>query len=130
MNMTQANEALANYQHYALTQYTLDLHDIAEHGAYGINEVRTMRDVIALIRVIKQEVRRLGEILISHGGDPGMSAIRVKHESLDCPPMPKRGALACDCLFGRMGVQFSVYDSDNDPEHGVEAVVRKHWDRV
>ena len=41
MNMTQANEALANYQHYALTQYTLNLHDIAEHGAYGINEVRT-----------------------------------------------------------------------------------------
>ena len=34
MNMTQANEALANYQHYALTQYTLNLHDIAEHGAY------------------------------------------------------------------------------------------------
>jgi hypothetical protein len=27
-------------------------------------------------------------------------------------------------------MQFSVYDSDNDPEHGVEAVVRKHWDRV
>jgi len=123
MNLTQANEALANYQHYALTQYSLDLHDIAEHGAYGINEVRTMRDVIALIRVIKQEARRLGEVLISCGGDPGMSAIHVKHESLDCPH-------TCACSFHRMGVQFSVYDSDNDPEHGVEAVVRKHWDRV
>ena len=82
-----------------------------------------MRDVIALIRVIKQEARRLGEILISYGGDPDMDHIHVKHESLDCPH-------TCDCSFHRMGVQFSVYDSDSDPEYGVEAVVRKHWDRV
>jgi len=119
MNLSESLKALESYQLKAMTDRVLDLHTIAEHGPDDRDDnVYTMRDVITLIRVIKSDVEAMASYLIDDGDevDDGdglyMSNIHVAHASFDTS-VPY--------------VKFGLYVDDDDPEKGVEAIVRKHW---
>lgn len=115
MNISESKKAVLSLQYNRMTQRLLDLHEIGKHGPEDREDnVRTMRDVITLIRALKAEAQSLGDILADDGDDLGVPAIYVYHTSLDT---------------SRPYVKFELYGDDDDPEQSVEGIVRKYWVR-
>ena len=115
MNHSDAKTAVNLWRYNEMVRAVLDLHEIARLGEIWNeheHDVGTMQSVISIIRVIKSYARELGDKLMDDGIDIGVPNLAVHHIQFDAE-----------------SVTFGLYDDDNHPEDGVEAIVRKYWTR-